>query len=462
MKLSKDITLFVGWLSGALADRHRRDFVWQAWPHQVQDTEPHAIDLHPHQRERNMSIKPLEAQRSRSDRRMLALLSHIHRVLLLCVVTGFAASYAGAAAPPDACIDGYVWREAYPDDHVCVALATREQAAADNKLATTRREPQGGAYGADTCKPGFVWRDARPNDYVCVTPEVRAQTARDNSLAHTRQQQPSVIIRDNEPQLREQVPRQAQIWSRENSHAKRSKRAPMAVPEISKPAPDSTAAPTPAPAPAPQASAIRSYSFRLPEFPWPPPPFSTRLKLDRALLVAGQTTPTNGSVAARMEQALAANGYTQLSYYAVPDGFTIATRIERIAPNAASAAEQRWSTQIPAVSLIPFNLDAYIKALLGKNGDTFRVIVFTFTPTPFTTSSKVVAPGEAMAWAEKGATALPAALAAQAYGSDTICTALVYEFRISSLGAALQRPSAFDGRKHLRAAGILKALEPQP
>jgi hypothetical protein len=163
-----------------------------------------------------------------------------------------------------------------------------------------------------------------------------------------------------------------------------------------------------------------------------------------------------------MERALAANGYTQVSYYAVPDGFAMATQIERIDPNAASASVQRWSTRIDPVSLIPFNLDAYIKALLGKNGDSFRVIVFTFTPTPFTAGGRTVAPGEAAAWVEKGATALPAALAAKPYGSDTVCVALVYEFRISSLGAAPQRPSAFDGLHHLRAAGILNALERQP
>lgn len=212
----------------------------------------------------------------------------------------------------------------------------------------------------------------------------------------------------------------------------------------------------------PKMSAPRAYSFKLPEFPWPPPPYSTRLKLDRALLVAGQPTPTNGSVAQRMEQALAANGYTQISYYAVPEGFAMVTQIERIEPDAASAAVQRWSTQIDPVSLIPFNLDAYLKALLGKNGDTFRVIVFVFTPTPFTTSGQPIPPGEAMAWAEKGATALPAALAAKPYGVDAVCTVLVYEFRISSLGAALQRPAEFDGARHLRAAGILDALERRP
>jgi len=202
-----------------------------------------------------------------------------------------------------------------------------------------------------------------------------------------------------------------------------------------------------------------SHSFKLPEFPWPPPPYSTRLKIARELLVHGQPMPSNGSVATRMEQVLAANGYTQISYYAVPNGFAMVTQIERMDANAASAAEQRWSTQIDPVSLIPFNLSAYINALLGKNGDSFRVIVFTFTPTPFTTSEHVVSPEAAMAWVEKGATALPASLASKAYDVNTLCTALVYEFRISSLGASLQHPSAHDGARHLRAAGILNTLE---
>jgi hypothetical protein len=44
----------------------------------------------------------------------------------------------------------------------------------------------GGAYGPDTCLQGYVWREAVPGDHVCVTPETRAQAAQDNSLAASR------------------------------------------------------------------------------------------------------------------------------------------------------------------------------------------------------------------------------------------------------------------------------------
>jgi hypothetical protein len=83
-------------------------------------------------------------------------------------------------------VQGYVWREARPEDLVCVTPEIRTQTAYDNSQAEARKEPVGGAYGSDTCIAGYVWREARPEDLVCVTPETRAQTAYDNSQAAAR------------------------------------------------------------------------------------------------------------------------------------------------------------------------------------------------------------------------------------------------------------------------------------
>jgi len=87
---------------------------------------------------------------------------------------------------PDTCSQGYVWREAFPGDHVCVTPNTRAQAASDNSQANARRQPGGGASGPDTCRQGYVWREARPDDHVCVTPKIRTQTASDNRQALSR------------------------------------------------------------------------------------------------------------------------------------------------------------------------------------------------------------------------------------------------------------------------------------
>jgi hypothetical protein len=40
-----------------------------------------------------------------------------------------------------------------------------------------------GYYGPDTCREGYVWREAFPGDHVCVRPWVRERAARDNARA---------------------------------------------------------------------------------------------------------------------------------------------------------------------------------------------------------------------------------------------------------------------------------------
>jgi hypothetical protein len=96
-----------------------------------------------------------------------------------------------AASPlpygPDTCIQGYVWREAIPSDHVCVTPAVRARTQQENATAVERRDPNG-AYGSNTCKSGFVWREAFDGDAVCVTPDIREQTWADNAAAASRVQ----------------------------------------------------------------------------------------------------------------------------------------------------------------------------------------------------------------------------------------------------------------------------------
>jgi len=110
-------------------------------------------------------------------------MAHAHpRLVALCVLL----STTAAHAQRDACEPGYVWREAFANDHVCVTPAVRAQAAEDNRQAGARREPHGGAYGPDTCRQGFVWREASRADHVCVSPGTRTQAAADNREAVSR------------------------------------------------------------------------------------------------------------------------------------------------------------------------------------------------------------------------------------------------------------------------------------
>jgi hypothetical protein len=108
----------------------------------------------------------------------------------LTAPTASAASTTGtpavAAAHPDTCKNGYVWRDARPGDHVCVTPYRRDVTAYENSQAANRIAAYGGNYGSTTCKQGYVWREAYSGDHVCVTPASRDQNAYDNSQAANR------------------------------------------------------------------------------------------------------------------------------------------------------------------------------------------------------------------------------------------------------------------------------------
>jgi hypothetical protein len=95
-------------------------------------------------------------------------------------------SATGARAASDACLQGFVWREASSVDHVCGTPQTRAETRAENAAALSRINTNGGAFGKFTCLRGFVWREAFNGDTVCVTPETRAQAAADNGQAARR------------------------------------------------------------------------------------------------------------------------------------------------------------------------------------------------------------------------------------------------------------------------------------
>jgi len=97
------------------------------------------------------------------------------------------------------CLMGYVWRQAYAGDYVCVTPGQRSQAAADNAAAQGRIQAGGGAYGQYTCQQGYVWRQVVPDDYVCVTPAERAQAVADNAQANNRAALLSLWISDWQP-----------------------------------------------------------------------------------------------------------------------------------------------------------------------------------------------------------------------------------------------------------------------
>jgi len=107
-------------------------------------------------------------------------------VLVILALAHVPISPATLQYGPDTCVSGLVWREATPDDHVCVTPEVRTQAHRDNAQARYRVSLSDRTYGPDTCRQGYVWREATPEDHVCVLPSVREQVRNDNAAAQSR------------------------------------------------------------------------------------------------------------------------------------------------------------------------------------------------------------------------------------------------------------------------------------
>lgn len=102
----------------------------------------------------------------------------------IAILAGLATSLTLPAQAQPVCQSGFVWRNAFSGDTICVSGQRRDQVANENSRAAANRNPAGGEFGPNTCRQGFVWRVARPADQVCVTSESRDLVAQENANPH--------------------------------------------------------------------------------------------------------------------------------------------------------------------------------------------------------------------------------------------------------------------------------------
>src|ERR1044072_9737377 len=95
--------------------------------------------------------------------------------------TGIAVAIIGAIGViAAACISSGLYQSVCPES-VC---GTGQVEQAPQEDAPQEDAPQDNAE--DKCVQGFVWREAFDGDRVCVTPETRSQAAKDNAQAGAR------------------------------------------------------------------------------------------------------------------------------------------------------------------------------------------------------------------------------------------------------------------------------------
>jgi hypothetical protein len=202
-------------------------------------------------------------------------------------------------------------------------------------------------------------------------------------------------------------------------------------------------------------------SAPVPAFQWPPPKASEEYVLPRSSFGDGSRPRVFSDVDRILVAALSAGGYTARSYYSVPNGFALATRIEQINDDGTpKIPPARFAIEPEPVSILrPMD---YLKALLKGVPGYYRVIVFIVTDTPFQTSGKSPTEAQATEWVSSGVNVLPRAIGVLPFTPDVNCTALVYEFTrkpgADSDATRFDGPGRLDAMTHLVKSGIWRGF----
>jgi hypothetical protein len=183
--------------------------------------------------------------------------------------------------------------------------------------------------------------------------------------------------------------------------------------------------------------------------------------LPRSVFGDGSRAQVFADIDAILIAALNAGGYTARSYYSVPNGFALATRIEQINEDGTpKTPPARFAIEPEPVSILrPMD---YLRALLKGVPGYYRVIVFIVTDTPFQASGERPTEAQATEWVSSGVNVLPRAIGELPFTRDVNCTALVYEFTrkpgADSGATQFDVPGRLDAMTHLVRSGIWRGF----
>lgn len=220
----------------------------------------------------------------------------------------------------------------------------------------------------------------------------------------------------------------------------------------------------------------------LPGFPWPPPAASAfglvplRAMLDQwrsrhywpayphgasvymsppKLEAFYQAEPLLTHADYSLRYILAAAGYSEASYYSVPGGFALVSRMEQIESDGRSKpVPGRWENT--SSGNVEFSIANYLRVLFTAPPGYYRILVFVVTPRPFTQSAVAASKETAQSWLGRGSNALPDDIGNRGLSGDFNCTALIYEFEKTADKPAPRSlvPGRLTAATHLAQAGL--------
>jgi hypothetical protein len=191
----------------------------------------------------------------------------------------------------------------------------------------------------------------------------------------------------------------------------------------------------------------------IPAFPWPPPQPSARLRLPRAPFAQARSLD---DVANGLVDALWTANYGEYSFYSVPDGFAMVTRLEQINSDGSPAPEAfRFR---PPSEPLPFSFARFLRELFFAPDGYYRLIVFIVTPHPFQASGNPLDEEAASDLLAEGANTLSSTLREQPFTADYSVDALIYEFQKQADAVTEVVPSLLGPRLHLVNSGLSRGL----
>jgi tetratricopeptide (TPR) repeat protein len=205
---------------------------------------------------------------------------------------------------------------------------------------------------------------------------------------------------------------------------------------------------------------ISSILQQVPSYAWPPIKASAFVEVPRQFLAKRDGQTHLSDVSDRLKQAFYQAGYGELSWYSVPEGFAVVSRLEHFNPDGTPVqGSERWATKVTARRIA--SLTDFLKALFLPNPGYYRIIVFIVTRVPFTQTDSSLTGDQALAWLSKGANVLPSYIGEALFSTDHNCTALIYEFyqATAEQKAEFKYPGSLTGKTHLEKSGIYQLLE---
>jgi hypothetical protein len=187
-------------------------------------------------------------------------------------------------------------------------------------------------------------------------------------------------------------------------------------------------------------------------FPFPPPEGYTQRVLDKSMFANCKTLEDADQI---ILNAIDHCRYDDHSYYAIPDGFALVTKVEEMNQDGSSVLGNDRFRVNRGLSMTIFDWFAPRRGY-------FRVFAFLVTDSSFKATKKPVSVDEAEGWVTQGVNVLPDEIGGEAFSDDYRCTVIVYEFNAPDANVQLQliNPPRLTANTHLDKSNISRFLIP--